>query len=601
MKKERYKLSDDSSRFAAISAVLLVLTILANHLAAQDYNWYNPKASPGHVEGQAWPDEVDHDYDRLPASAAQEVREAVWNLAKHTAGLSIRFRTNAKEIRVRYQVEGNHAMEHMPATGVTGVDLYAIDSDGRWMWCRGHRSFDDTIQYTFQHLITNNRYHDRGHEYRLYFPLYNSVSWIEIGVADTTYFRLLPVRQEKPIVIYGTSIAQGACASRPGMAWSNILARQMDRPVINLAFSGNGRLEPELLKYIGEIDAKIFVVDCLPNLTNAKLYSDEELSSRIKNTVLTLRTAQGSKPILLTDHAGYTDGSIDMARYTAYTRVNTILRKTYQNLLKEGVDHLHHLTHEEIGIQMDDMVDGTHPNDLGMMRYAAAYEIKLRKILVEPKGLSSTTTPCTQYREPYNYDWEERHQSLITHTRKGEPKKAIIANSIVHFWGGKPVASIARDTASWSKYFDPKGLFNFSFGWDRLENVLWRIYHDELEGHQFQQIILVIGTNNLHLNTDDEIVEGITFIIDGIVARQPDTHLTILGILPRRKYEQRIRALNTRLALVAKRKGISYHDIGDIFLLQNERINEDLFSDGLHPNIKGYTLLAPALNKIIDN
>ena len=97
--------------------------------------------------------------------------------------------------------------------------------------------------FFFLNLNANDGYHDRGREYRLYLPLYNQVTWMEVGVAKDVYFEPLPVRKEKPIVVYGTSIAQGACASRPGMAWTSILGRKMDRPLINLGFSGFGTFD----------------------------------------------------------------------------------------------------------------------------------------------------------------------------------------------------------------------------------------------------------------------------------------------------------------------------------------------------------------------
>jgi hypothetical protein len=50
------------------------------------------------VEGQGWAD-VESPFDRLPARAKESVREAVWGLSKHSAGLCVRFVTDATEIR----------------------------------------------------------------------------------------------------------------------------------------------------------------------------------------------------------------------------------------------------------------------------------------------------------------------------------------------------------------------------------------------------------------------------------------------------------------------------------------------------------------------
>jgi hypothetical protein len=198
--------------------------------------WWNPTDSEFPViEGQAWGEEVQSPYDRLPARANETVAEDVWGNSRQSAGLMIRFRSNSENIYIRYGVqnEGSFAMNHMPATGVSGVDLYAIDSDGREIWCAGRRSFADTVRYNFQGLKPNDGYHQHGREYRLYLPLYNHVNWLEIGVEENTFFRPLKLRKEKPIVVYGTSIAHGGCASRPGMAWTAILGRKMDRPLIH--------------------------------------------------------------------------------------------------------------------------------------------------------------------------------------------------------------------------------------------------------------------------------------------------------------------------------------------------------------------------------
>ncbi|MFH6605056.1 SGNH/GDSL hydrolase family protein [Maribacter algicola] len=562
--------------------------------------WWNPQESAFNVlEGQVWPAEVEDFYDRLPKRAKENVREPVWNLSKHASGLKIRFRSNAEEIIVRYGVGLRKAMDHMPATGVSGVDLYAKDSDGEWLWCNGGRTFSDTITFKFNGLRSNDKYHDLGREYRLNLPLYNTVEWMEIGIPESAHFEPLPVRKEKPIVVYGTSIAHGACASRPGMAWTNILSRKMDRPLINLAFSGNGRLEKELIDLVDEIDAKIYILDCLPNLWREETYDDAELEKRIVYSVRQLRKERPETPILLVDHAGYTDGFIRDERKDAFSRVNRIQRATYKKLQSEGITGLHYLSYEELGLRIDDTVDGTHPNDLGMIHYAEAYETKLREILNEPTGNTSTTLPVTQYREPNNYDWEKRHNEILEMNKNNPPKKVILANSIVHFWGGLPRSKLVREETTWEKYLTPLGARNYAYGWDRIENVLWRVYHGELDGFKAEQVLVMIGTNNLHLNTDEEITTGLKLLMQAVEIRQPDAEIVLMGILPRRDQEERVKTLNQKIERLAKELGINYAYVGDVFLKSDEKIDESLFSDGLHPNKKGYLKMRSALLPII--
>ena len=536
-----------------------------------DFTWWNPGESNSLVvEGQAWQGDEVSSYRRLPKQAEGVVREAVWNLSKHSAGLSLRFNSDARSITVRYKVKGNHAMPHMPATGVSGVDLYAKTSDGDWRWYKGR-------------------------EYQLYLPLYNEVEWLEIGVPEDAFLEPLPLRQEKPIVVYGTSIAHGACASRPGMAWTSILGRELDRPLINLAFSGNGRMEEEVINYITEIDAKIFVLDCLPNLGATKDRSLEEVRQLIISGVKQIRKKHPSTPILLVEHDGYSDGAVDADRYKTYTDLNRIAKEAFAQLQSVGVRDIYLLTKEELNLSMESFVDGTHPTDLGMMEYAVAYEKALRGILKEPMGDISTTIPVTQAREPEMYPWEGRHQELLKMNRDSAPKICFFGNSITHYWGGEPKATLSNGADSWKANLDELQVRNFGFGWDRVENVLWRIYHDELDGFEAQQIVLLIGTNNEHLNTDEEILQGLELVINAIKDRQPNARVLLLGLLPRVDKEERMRKLNTGIAALATSKMVDYTDIGGVLLGKDQKIDASLFLDGLHPNAKGYRKLGKIL------
>ena len=264
--------------------ILLSLTSFSQQF--NQYTWHNPATNSFPViEGQAWPAEVNDRYDRFPARAEKTLNPNVWNISHSSAGLYIKIKTNATTICVRYVVKGALSMTHMPATGVSGIDLYAIDPNGRWKWAPSTRSFGDTIEYRFSNIIVSSEFPGRDHEYRLYLPLYNAVAWLTIGVPANSSFGFLPLSPEKPIVVYGTSIAQGACASRPGMAWTSLLQQQLDRPLINLGFSGSGQLEPSVIALMTEIDAKLFVLDCIPNLTGRAGFTKPELEKGITKSV----------------------------------------------------------------------------------------------------------------------------------------------------------------------------------------------------------------------------------------------------------------------------------------------------------------------------
>ena len=374
------------SKYILLSFALLVLLSGKGYSQNKDgYKWYNPELQKSiRIEGRGWSDKAIFTYDRLPAKAKTLVREPVWNLSKHTAGLSIRFKSNAKEMLIRYKtVNKEYSMPHMPATGVSGIDLYAKNDKGDWVWFKGNYSFGDTITYSYKNINLKIAKDSMGFEYQLFFPLYNAIEWFEIGIPAKAQFVPLPLRKKKPIVIYGTSIAQGACASRPGMAWTSILERKLNRPVINLGFSGNGRLEKEMIALISEIDAEIYVLDCLPNLIINKNRTSEKVYQKIISSVKEIRKKHKSTPILLVDHAGYSDGLTNISRYNAYSNLNLINQKAFNRLKEDGVSNIYILKKNEIGLQLDSYVDGTHPTDLGMVEYSDAYEKKIKEIMNE--------------------------------------------------------------------------------------------------------------------------------------------------------------------------------------------------------------------------
>jgi lysophospholipase L1-like esterase len=358
--------------------LILLVFVIPSSVFSQTYQWFNPATSTTDViDGRGWHQDLASPYDRFPASAEKVLRPAVWNLSRNSAGEYIGFTTNSSSVVVRYVVKGSQSMPHMPATGVAGVDLYAMDVQGDWRWAKGSWKFGDTIEYRFN----NMKLSQETEEFRLYLPLYTSVQWMEIGVPKNQLFTAKTINNEKPIVAYGTSIMHGACASRPGLAWTNILGRKLNSNIINLGFSGNGQLEDAAIDLINTIDAKMYILDCMPNLTLRKEFPAEEVEKRIRKAVSTLQKNHPGVPIILAEHcSGIAGMNMDSVMASRYIEVSELSSNVFQKMKKEGIKNIYQLTAKEIGFDTESTVDGTHPNDIGMMKYATAYEKIIRKI-----------------------------------------------------------------------------------------------------------------------------------------------------------------------------------------------------------------------------
>ncbi|MBN2445235.1 MAG: serine hydrolase [Phycisphaerae bacterium] len=323
--------------------------------AMGDWQWHD--ARDLRVEGRGWT-ETQLPYERLPRAAQDVVPPAVWRLSKNTAGICVRFVTNSPRIAATW--DGGGAMVHMAATGNSGLDLYERQ-DGQWVFRGVGKPKTATTTAPLAYNLP-----DQPTEYLLYLPLYNDVTELRIGVKPGAEISSAPERDTRPIVFYGTSITQGGCAARAGMCHPAILGRHLNREIINLGFSGSGKMEPEMAELLCELDPELYVLECLPNMTL------QMVRERVMPFVHRLREVHPDTPILLAENphdAGRNPG-------------NQVLRRHYDELTAAGVSNLHYLSGEEqlAGVE-NGTVDGVHPTDLGFDRMARVYEPVLREIL----------------------------------------------------------------------------------------------------------------------------------------------------------------------------------------------------------------------------
>jgi len=338
------------------------------------------------VEGLGFKD-VKSPFDRLPGRAEGVVRKVVWELSRDSAGVAVRFRANTPLLRARWtRVRQPIASAAMSGIATSGLDLYTRQdgTTGPWRWLASGSPANDTLTTDIA-LVRGLPKGER--EYLLYLPLRNAVTSVELGIPKDGSSTLLPApprpdAKRKPIVFYGTSITHGASASRPGMTHVAMLGRMFDRPVMNLGFAGNGKMEPEVQKFLVEIDAAVFVVDCLPNMV------EKEVRERAEACVRQIRTAHPSTPILLVEDRNYADGFLIASRRQRNQTSQAALREAYRKMKVDKISNLYYLEGSALlDAGGEDTSDGSHPSDLGFLHQAKAFERVLRTIpvLAAPK------------------------------------------------------------------------------------------------------------------------------------------------------------------------------------------------------------------------
>ena len=316
-------------------------------------------------------------YQRLPKYMQDSCRENQWWLYTCSAGIGVRFRTNSANVGARYHLQRDFYMAHMAMTGIKGTDLYRLNEyTGKWQYVNTARPIKDSIQ----HKVYLNHTDTAWHEYMLYLPLYDGIDWLEIGVdsaAGLEYPRVDSPRKGKRIVIYGTSIQQGGCASRTGMVSSAMIQRDLNMEVVNLATSGEGKMDMYIARLMaGMEDVACFVLDPVPNCTQMMC---DTLTYDFVNI---LRRAQPDVPIVMVETMIYPYAKFDSSLRDYLPAKNSEWHKNYNLLKADNPNNLYYMSFEgQTGRDEEGTVDGIHLTDLGFRAYADRLEAILQTIL----------------------------------------------------------------------------------------------------------------------------------------------------------------------------------------------------------------------------
>lgn len=343
------------------------------------------------IEGTAIADSLkESPYDRLPISYKEKVREPVWDLSKASAGITVRFHSNSTSINLKWTVLNDLDMPHMASTGIKGIDLYTkynnkwryVTTAGALVGLKTYQNKSIPADSINEYELIKNMSSD-FREYKLFLPLYDGVTKLEIGIDSAASIEKASPSAVKPIVFYGTSITQGGCASRPGMAHTNIISRKLDVDCINYGFSGNGRMETPIVELISEIDAHFYVIECMQNMNS------EQVSERVRPLVDMIRSNHPYTPIVLVENMMYTMAFLDQTIKTRLIQENAALKNEYNKIIKSGIPNIFYIKdNKDFLLDNEGTVDGVHLTDLGFLRYADYLIENFKKNLLIKKNTS---------------------------------------------------------------------------------------------------------------------------------------------------------------------------------------------------------------------
>ena len=347
-----------------------------DHNTADGMDWYTIDDAPFALDGLYWYT-PGKQFRRLPEDV--HVSEGVDYLAWHTAGVMARFCSDADEIRVNVKITHATPSDHMTMTCRSGFDLYVGSGTSK--------VYSKTTRFDFSKLeyiatVFGPAQKKKMREFTLHFPLYSHPEKLLIGV--TTGAKILPPspwRDPRPVVVYGTSIQQGGCASRPGMCHTNIMSRMLNRPFINLGFSGSGRGEPAAAEAIAEIEDPAAIV--LDYDANA---GEVGLRNTLSNFLDILRKKHPVTPILLVSRLPYASEFSDEDDCLEYRQQVTEIHLNELGRRREAGDkNIHFLDGSTLygEAPSECTVDGAHATDLGFYQIARRMAPVIDRIINE--------------------------------------------------------------------------------------------------------------------------------------------------------------------------------------------------------------------------
>jgi lysophospholipase L1-like esterase len=459
-------------------------------------------------------------------------------------------------------------------------------------------------------------------------PLQNPAAVPVAGYAVKRHAeKLALVAKEKfDLIMIGNSITNNFDKPDYQPVWNQFFA---PRKALNLGYSGyrteniiwniqNGELEGQ--------SPKVIVLEIGTNNIDEKNYPTRHTAGQLAGGIETIiqllrQKCPESKIIVMRCFPGCYGGPNPTSHRAILERASDIVSSHADRKHVFYCDVNHVFLNLDGSINHNMMGDWLHPTPAGAKAWAQAMEPLLSELMGD-KSLDSEIPDNTAIvpiskLENDGYNWWDRHAEVLRLKDSINPEIVLIGNSITHFWAGEPGAKnnegklmAQRGPKAWASVFGNYRVLNLGFGWDRTQNVLWRLDHGELDGLHPGVVIIHIGTNNTsetknaRMNTASEIVEGIQAICRRVRSKVPGAKIILMAIMPREHIPTHprrilINEINKQLVTFARDNNITLVDIGPKFLSPDGTLSKEMAPDFCHPSEKGYQIWADEIRPYI--
>ena len=304
-------------------------------------------------------------YRRMELADAKRVSENVALISSESAGGRCRFVTDSRRVAIKVEYRTVAKVPNYSYTATLGFDLY---SGERYVGCFGPPL--DTAD-TLESIVNIPDDMTGMQAYTLNFPVCSEVSEVYIGVDEGSIIGAAPEYSiRNPIVFYGSSTTQGACASRPGNTYESIISRTLDCNYLNLGFWGNAKGEEAMAEYIASLEMSAFVYDYDYNAPSA-----EHLDATHGKMFKIIRDKNPTLPIVILSAPKYYLDEEHKKRLQ-------IIKRTFDDAVASGDTRVAFISGRDMLKDVKDiaLADNIHPGDVGFAQIAKSVTYELKKM-----------------------------------------------------------------------------------------------------------------------------------------------------------------------------------------------------------------------------
>ncbi|GAB3915482.1 SGNH/GDSL hydrolase family protein [Mucilaginibacter boryungensis] len=349
------------------TAFIILLTAVPSHLQAQAKKQVYTNAATLYTSGKMFT--TVQPFQRVDTVNYKAMPAAVKRLYTYSAGLAVCFSTNSTSITAKWCVNKPVTYPNLTPIASKGLDLY-VHKNGKWQYSGVGRPDKDCSNGVLVENMDNSE-----KSFTLYLPIYSELSSLEIGIDSGSYIKSRP-ETKKRVLVYGSSITEGASASRPGLAYPAALSRRLGFDFINAGVSGSAKMEPAVIAMLNDVKADAYILDCIPNS------SDAVVKERALNMIKAIQAAHPGKPIIMLNSIVREQSFVDAKVNAMVKAQNMAIDSIAHNLLKIKTKDFYYLdTNGFLGDDHEGSTDGIHPNDLGSFRFVEKLQPLIEPIL----------------------------------------------------------------------------------------------------------------------------------------------------------------------------------------------------------------------------